>query len=80
MATLFSYWENDTNSSPSTDAEWRDVINSQPTGNTATNSKNFRGDEFIHNTPVVKARHASNEVSRALGTGYVLEYVQYFLV
>lgn len=59
----------------STDAEWRDVINSQPTGSIATNSNNFMGDTFIHNTPAVKARHASNEVSRALGTGCLPEYV-----
>ena len=74
-AALFSYRESDTGNSPSTDAEWRDVINSQPTGSVAANRKNFTGDTFIHNTPAVKARHASNEVSRALGTGCVSEYV-----
>lgn len=80
MGTLFSYQEYDTNSFPSTDAEWRDVINSQPTGNRAANSKNFRRDAFIHNTPAMKAHHASNEMSRALSTGCVPDYVWYFLV
>lgn len=52
-----------------------DVINSQPTGSIAANCKNFTGDLFIHNTLAVKAGHVSNEVSRALGTSYVSEYV-----
>lgn len=76
-ATLFSYRENDTNSFPNTDADGRDVINSPPTGSIAANSSYFgrRGGTFINNTPAVKARHASNEVSRALGAGCVSEYV-----
>lgn len=75
MGILFLYQEYDTNSFPSTDAEWHDVINSQPTGNRAANSKNFRRDTFIHNTPAMKAHHASNEMSRALSTGCVPDYV-----
>lgn len=72
---LFSYHGNGTNSSPSTDAEWRDAINSQSTGSIAANRKNFKGGAFIHNTHTVKTRHARNEVSRAFGSRCVFEYM-----
>lgn len=74
MATLFSYGLNDTNSFPSAEVEWFDVIKSQSMGSRAANSNNFSRETFIYSTPVMKSHQVSNEVSRALCVGCVCEY------